>query len=112
MDAAFGVVLEGNSKFLVEIANALANPKWGIWLGRKSCVPSVPVVAGVAEDRGEALKLLIGSKNLESFTRQVEVADFADGQDSISDAPISFAIERRLHCTPRRVRTLQGVERL
>jgi CRISPR system Cascade subunit CasD len=109
-DAAFGIILEGNPLFLGEIAIALADPKWGLWLGRKSCIPSAPVLAGLKDNRDAALELLLGNKALESFTRQVEVETFAEGCDSIPDAPVSFATERRNHCSPRRVRTLQGVE--
>ena len=108
MDAAFGVVLEGNRVFLGEIAVALSDPKWGIWLGRKSCIPSSPVFAGIEGSRDAAIALLLGNKPIELFTRQVDAANFAEGQDSISDAPISFATERRVHCSPRRVKTIQG----
>jgi len=122
MDAAFVVLLEGNAVFLGEIATALADPKWGIWLGRKTCIPSTPVLAGLKgnldsmehllkENRNDALRLLIGEKPLEWFTRQEEVENFSDGRDSLPDAPVSFATERRLF-SPRRVRTLQGKERL
>lgn len=107
-DASFGVILEGNFFFLGEIAIALADPKWGIWLGRKSCIPSTPVLAGLMDNSDAAIALLIGNEPLVSFTRQVEVDNFAEGQDSISDAPISFATERRVHCSLRRVKTIQG----
>ncbi|MBU0569079.1 type I-E CRISPR-associated protein Cas5/CasD [bacterium] len=106
-DAAFGVLLEGNSLFLGEIANALADPKWGIWLGRKTCIPSAPVFAGLKDNQDDALRLLIGEKPLKLFTRQEEVKNFAEGRDSLPDAPVSFATERRLF-SPRRVRMLQG----
>src|SRR3989338_5762747 len=67
-DAAFGILLEGDAVLLGEIAEALADPKWGIWLGRKTCVPSAPVLAGwkgnwnelknlVKENRNYALRL-------------------------------------------------------
>ena len=111
MDAAFGIILEGNRVFLGEIAVALSDPKWGIWLGRKSCIPSSPVFAGIKDTCEAAVSLLIGNKNLESFTRQIEVVNFTEGQDSIPDAPISFAKERRVHCSLRRVRTIQGKDR-
>jgi CRISPR system Cascade subunit CasD len=111
-DAAFGVLLKGDAVLLGEIATALVDPVWGIWLGRKTCIPSAPVLAGLKENRDDALHLLIGEEPLESFTRQEEAGNFAEGHDSIPDAPVSFATERRHHCSPRRVRTLQGKERL
>ena len=110
-DAAFGILLEGEAVLLREIATALADPKWGTWLGRKTCIPSAPVFAGLKENRADALRLLFGEKPLESFTRQEEVENFGEGRDSLPDAPVSFATERRLF-SPRRVRTLQETERL
>lgn len=106
-DASFGVILEGTSSLLKEIADAFGNPVWGIWLGRKTCIPSAPVLAGIKNNRADALCLLIGEKPIESFTRQEEVGNFGEGRDSLPDAPISFATDRRLF-SPRRVRTLQG----
>lgn len=109
-DASFGVLLAGSSSILKEIADALANPVWGIWLGRKTCIPSAPVLAGLKDNCDDALRLLIGDDPLESFTRQAEVENFADGRDSLPDTPVSFATDRRLF-SPRRVKTEQGKER-
>jgi len=120
-DATFGILLEGDAVLLGEIATALADPKWGVWLGRKSCIPSVPVLASlkdnwdnvlhlVKESRDDALHLLVGEKALELFTRQEELDNFTDGRDTLPDAPVSFATERRLF-SPRRVRTIQGKTR-
>lgn len=117
-DAYFGVLLEGDPAFLRGIATALADPKWGIWLGRKTCIPSAPVLAGliggceppsllVMEDPKVALRSLIGEESLEAFTRQEEAETFSEGQDTLLDSPISFDTERRLF-SPRRVRTVQG----
>lgn len=117
-DAYFGILLEGDADLLGKLATAFANPKWGIWLGRKTCIPSAPVLAGfkghwdkvlhlVKESREDALRLLIGEKPLELFTRQVELDNFADGRDTLPDAPVSFATDFRLF-SPRRVRTIQG----
>ncbi|MCX5846606.1 MAG: type I-E CRISPR-associated protein Cas5/CasD [Deltaproteobacteria bacterium] len=108
-DASFGILLTGVSPLLKQIANALGNPAWGIWLGRKTCIPSAPVFAGLKDSRDDALRLLIGEKSLKSFTRQEEVETFSEGRDTLPDAPVSFATERRLF-SPRRVRTLQGAE--
>ena len=108
-DAVFGVLLVGEDVLLSEIATALADPKWGIWLGRKTCIPTAPVLAGLKKNRDDALRLLIGDKPLESFTHQVEVENFSEGRDSLPDVPLSFATERRLF-VPRRVITFQGRE--
>jgi CRISPR system Cascade subunit CasD len=105
-DAAFGVLLEGDVILLGQVAAALADPKWGIWLGRKTCIPSAPVLAGLKDNRHDALRLLIGETPIQLFTRQEEVENFSKGLDSLPDSPISFASERRLF-SPRRVRTLQ-----
>ena len=110
-DASFGVLLEGELSLLKQIADALENPIWGIWLGRKACIPSAPIFAGLKDNRDEALRLIIGEKPIETFIRQEEVEKFAEGRDSLPDAPVSFATERRLF-SPRRVRTLQGTARL
>jgi CRISPR system Cascade subunit CasD len=95
-DSSFGVLLSGLSTLLRDIADALANPVWGIWLGRKTCIPSAPVFAGLKGNRDEALHFLIGDKSLETFTYHTDVENFSDGLDSLSDVPVSFASERRL----------------
>jgi len=117
-DASFGVILEGDAALLSEIAIALADPKWGIWLGRKTCIPTAPVLVGLKECKGDfnlllketsddALRLIIGDKPLESFAYQKDVETFADGKDSLPDQPISFASDRRLFA-PRRVENHHG----
>jgi 5-methylcytosine-specific restriction endonuclease McrA len=46
-DAAFLVALQGSAPVIEACAEALENPMWPIFLGRKSCVPSEPVFAGL-----------------------------------------------------------------
>lgn len=43
-DASFLVALQGDADLIQKISNALASPKWPIYLGRKSCTPSVPIL--------------------------------------------------------------------
>ena len=109
VDSAFGIIIEGNATNLFEIAEALADPKWGLWLGRKACIPSAPILAGLKENRDDALHLLIGERHLKMFTRQEEVGNFSDGRDSLPDKPVSFAIERR-EFSSRRVHTIQAAQ--
>jgi CRISPR system Cascade subunit CasD len=106
-DAAFGVLLEGDAVLLGEMAAALADPKWGLWLGRKTCIPTTPVFAGLKKNHDDALRLLLGEKPLESFTRQVDAVIFTEGHDSLPDTAVSFDSAHRVF-VPRRVRTLSG----
>ena len=89
-DAMFGVILTGDRALLERVAAALCDPVWGVWLGRKSCIPSAPVVRGVFSDLEKAQRELIGEVPLEQFTRVEEVTNFAAGTDSYNDQPVSF----------------------
>lgn len=44
-DASFLVALQGDEESIQKIAKAIASPKWPVFLGRKSCPPTVPVFA-------------------------------------------------------------------
>lgn len=116
-DASFGVLLSGERALLEEIAQGLVDPVWGIWLGRKACVPSAPVLAGTKENPGGvketqelALALLVDGDRLEDYFYQADADSFLDGKDSISDVPVSFATENR-QFSPRRIRTHQATRR-
>jgi CRISPR system Cascade subunit CasD len=114
-DALFGVLLAGEAEMLTQVADALRNPTWGVWFGRKCCVPAAPVYrAGPCNER-EALKALIGDEPLERFTIVQEATSFAEGTDSIPDQPLSFGSAsssgsegRRF--APRRVRVVPASE--
>ncbi|MCC6149838.1 MAG: type I-E CRISPR-associated protein Cas5/CasD [Planctomycetes bacterium] len=41
-DASFLVALQGDEQLVGEVVSALAKPRWPVFLGRKSCPPSVP----------------------------------------------------------------------
>lgn len=44
-DACFLVAIEGEDSVIEEIAAAFDDPKWILYLGRKACLPSAPIVA-------------------------------------------------------------------
>jgi CRISPR system Cascade subunit CasD len=89
-DAKFGIILTGDRTLLDRIAVALGDPVWGIWFGRKSCLPAAPVCRGVFASQTDAEANLLESQPVEKFTRVEEVADFANGTDSYNDQPVSF----------------------
>ncbi|MGD0280958.1 MAG: type I-E CRISPR-associated protein Cas5/CasD [Dissulfurispiraceae bacterium] len=106
-DASFGIILSGNVDLLERISKKLEDPVWGLWLGRKTCIPSAPILAGLQDTKEEAVKLLIGEASIESLTRQEDVETFSEGKDSLPDRPGSFASDRRMF-SPRRVITRHG----
>jgi CRISPR system Cascade subunit CasD len=90
LDARFGVVIEGQRPLLEQADSALRDPVWGLWLGRKSCIPGEPVSRGVFASEPEALLVLIGERNIGDYTTVREVRGFEEGSDSLNDQPISF----------------------
>ncbi|NWH05258.1 type I-E CRISPR-associated protein Cas5/CasD [Desulfobacter latus] len=97
----YGVLIMGESLFLKKIADALYDPKWGIWLGRKSCIPATPVCQGIFSDEKAAinhLEKIAGNQVL----RTMEEADcFEEGSDTLNDIPVHFG---KRSYSPRRVR--------
>jgi CRISPR system Cascade subunit CasD len=90
LDARFGVLFEGKAEVLSQVAEAVRNPVWGVWLGRKCCIPAAPLYRAGPCDEAAAWQALIAERSHEEFTRIEEVTRFEDGSDSINDQPISF----------------------
>jgi CRISPR system Cascade subunit CasD len=96
LDARFGVLMDGATELLNEIATGLHNPKWGVWLGRKCCMPASPVLVAVKPDQPQAWAELlrragyVGTESLEQFDRVLEVAAGHSGADIIEDTPVAF----------------------
>lgn len=115
-EARFAALLEGPVGLLSEIAVGLRNPCWGLWLGRKSCVPAAPVVmeGQVAEPLSEAWALVLrragyrGNEAIEAFDRVVEVAASEPGAFSINDAPVCFGADIGFRHRVRWVAALRG----
>lgn len=101
-DAGFIAFFSGNGEFLKKIGEHLQNPIWGVWLGRKACIPAAPIFAGIYQSENKAAKALLYGKLLEAFTYLREVDSFEDGIDSYMDQPISFDTHKRKF-SPRRV---------
>lgn len=101
-DAGFIALFEAQRQFLEDVGKYLSNPIWGVWLGRKACIPSAPVFEGIYETREEAIKKLLVGKLLDAFTRVEEVDSFVSGTDSYMDQPASYELYARKF-VPRRV---------
>jgi len=57
-DASFLVALQGDANLIAELAAAMENPKWTLYLGRKCCPPSRPLLEHPAGDFPDLLSAL------------------------------------------------------
>lgn len=95
-DALFFVFLCGNMELVDRLAKAVQDPVWGLWLGRKACIPSLPVYAGTFPTREEAESALLHGFCV--LAREEDCASFIEGTDSIPDTPLSFcSADRRFN---------------
>ena len=99
-DASFLAALGGNDDALVEaIAQALANPVWPLFLGRRACAPSRPVFAGTVDAAPEqAIRIApLGQEDRVRAPERIRLvleADAATGRPR-GDVPLSFEMYDR-----------------
>ena len=103
-DSVFGAILSGDDGLVAEMASGLANPVWGVWFGRKSCIPTEPVFAGVFDSDEEAKEALVGrlrgslkrcggkvaGKEGDGVAFAVAEASAENAEDTLLDVPVSF----------------------
>jgi CRISPR system Cascade subunit CasD len=112
LDARFGVLLAGEKALLEGAAAALRNPKWGVWLGRKCCIPASPLLVLVAENRDAAWRALVtragypDTTPLTQFNRVEDAALADEGGEILNDTPVAFGAPIGQRHTSRRVRKL------
>jgi CRISPR system Cascade subunit CasD len=96
----FGVVIEADTGLGDRIARALVNPVWGIWMGRKSCIPASPVFHGQFASEHDALAKLSALAESDVLRSIQEVDLFDEGTDTLMDHPLDFSLRR---FKPRRI---------
>jgi CRISPR system Cascade subunit CasD len=116
MDSVFGVVISGDNAIVAEMAEGLANPVWGVWFGRKSCIPTEPILVGVFDSDEAARKALdtrlraslergggkiAGKREDEAVKFDLVEAAADEAEETLLDVPVSFK-RREFHA--RRIR--------
>ena len=115
-DSVFGAVISGDDELVAKMAEGLANPVWGVWLGRKSCIPTEPILVGLFDSDEAARQALdarlraslergggkVGGKS-ESEAVKFDLVEAAAGEaeETLLDIPVSFN-RRQFHA--RRIR--------
>ena len=116
MDSVFGAVISGDDALVAEMSEGLSNPAWGVWFGRKSCIPTEPILVGVF-DSDEAARKALDARLRASLERgggkiagkcEDEAVKFGlvevaadEAEETLLDVPVSFK-RREFHA--RRIR--------
>ena len=96
LDCKFGIILSGEEETIAQCATAIQNPKWGVWFGRKCCLPAARIFEGIfdAEDKAKARLMELAQQlalEIKPWRTVTEAETFEDGTDSLMDIPINFA---------------------
>lgn len=92
-DARFIALFEGDPTLLESCASALQDPVWGVWFGRKCCLPGRPLGPVIADSRDAALTALAALHGLEAGTFSSLpglTEDSGTGGHHINDQPVAF----------------------
>lgn len=96
-DAYFAVLLQVPTAKADAIAEALQNPAWDVYLGRKNCVPTDFIFRGLYADEGEAnnqaLAIATEKKLLEDF--RVLNGSHEGETITLNDVPVQFGEHKR-----------------
>jgi CRISPR system Cascade subunit CasD len=100
-DAAFAVALETPQEKAGAVAQALQNPVWDIYLGRKSCVPTDFIYRGIFDDEAAAIEhayIIAKQKNrIEDFRVLHGAAGEGEADEvfTLNDVPLQFGEDKR-----------------
>lgn len=95
-DASFVVGLGGDEPLVSQVGNALQSPRYPLFLGRRSCPPSVPPFMSV---RGGDLHAVVSESPLTERSDEAPyrtIVEVSPGEgDSRDDVPLSFSAPER-----------------
>lgn len=100
-DATFAVALEVPVDKAETIAQALQNPAWDVYLGRKNCVPTDFIYRGIFDNETAALEQADSIASQKNRTEDFRVLHGALGEGeadevfTINDVPVQFGEDKR-----------------
>lgn len=105
-DMAFAVALQGPQEELIKLEQALKNPVWDLYLGRKNCVPTEFIAQGIYENVEQAVNR---AGQLADSKKRCPVFKVLQGEHdgevlTLNDVPLQFG-EHKLY-RDRRVTVL------
>lgn len=101
-DASFLVGLHGDMVLLEEIQETLRKPRWCLYLGRKSCVPTVPVIGTITTEYDSLLQAMEIHPLRKRHDKDILVEMESEGMEG-RQRPDERTREPGLHYQSRRV---------
>jgi len=100
-DASFLVALHGDPVTVAKVVDALSDPVWPIFLGRKCCIPSEPVLSGNGEHESvrKALESVIfatDGREWEETVSLTAIIEHPPGSKSPANATLVYDVPRTL----------------
>tara|TARA_B110001469_G_C9648333_1_gene329278 strand:+ start:6785 stop:7468 length:684 start_codon:yes stop_codon:yes gene_type:complete len=89
-DARFIAVLEGDAAVLAHCASALENPHWGVWFGRKTCLPAAPLGPTLGRTCQEVVETLATKTGVTLGEGQIQPESLQDDAWFLPDSPVSY----------------------
>lgn len=97
-DAVFLAGFEGDDTFLREIEHAIKNPKYPLFLGRRSCPPTLPIVIKISSSQLEqALREEPPICENSNRMLRVQIETDGSGYKIMQDVPLSFNPKKRIY---------------
>ncbi len=96
-DMAFAVALQGPHADMELVADALKNPVWDLFLGRKTCVPTEFIFQGIhdsAEKAFESAAQLAENKNRKADFRVLQ-GEYEGEVLTLNDVPLQFGENKK-----------------
>lgn len=108
-DMAYAVALQVPATLVDETANALVNPVWDLYLGRKTCVPTEFIYQGKFNSADEALQAgeSLAREKQRAFALRVLQGEHIGEVLTLNDVPLQFGEHKQYR--DRRV-TVQNTE--
>lgn len=101
-DAKFAVFIEVPDSRAEEIQEAIKNPTWDLYLGRKCCAPSAPIFVGIYDDSKQAalnFNQFLKSRHsqgqeLKIYFKVTESDEMDEDSILLQDVPVKFGKEK------------------
>ncbi len=91
-EARFIALFQGDHATLEKAATALLDPVWGIWFGRKTCIPATLLSPVIAENPTTALSALATKLDQEIPALEGMTESPGGGRFYQSDQPIAYGL--------------------